>query len=319
MVVRKTQQVVDTLEGADAALKPTFVYFELRLKLLREQLGTCTEASIYEKHVQAKAKKEITQANRLATRLAKNIEKQKVAKSQQKYVGVEFPDSKATEELHGILRSYMERTGVKHELPSDPEGLIAVAAEIKEEWEEMMAEEGGSAPTVFMRDKDGHAVISSHMILGNIKENLRIITNNGDKSVATSKVSVGEMGTLDIKPIESFLKPSLDVMRQEDGTPQILERPIRFDRMGKTETAICRSETIPAGAEYTCTLRVRGDSPLAHIPKGQTQPPALWKLLELGKNNGIGQWRGSGNKGAYAFQLKLLENYKDPTIPEGWN
>lgn len=289
---------------------PTFTYFKLKLRLINEQLGTCTEASIYAKHVQQKAKREITIANRLATKLSKNL---------QKYKGVEFKDEKAVQELHGILRSYMERTGAKHELPDDAEELVAVAAEIKAEWEEMMAEEGGSPPTVFMRDEEGHAMISTHMVLGNLKENLRIMTNNGDKCIAASKVSVGEMGTLDIKPVESFMRPSIDLKRKPDGTPFLLERPIRFDRGGKTETAICRSEVIPEGAEYECTLRVRTDSPLCRMAPGKDVPEALVRLFDLGKNNGLGQWRGSGNKGSYAFKLERVKDYKDPRIPEGWN
>ena len=282
----------------------SFKYFKLNLQLITEQLGTCTEASIHDAHVHKKAKKDIAIANRLAT---------KMAKSMAKYKDVEFTDVKAVAELQGILRAYMERTGLKHDLPDDPAALLIKAEDIKAEWEEMMAEDDGAAPTVFMRDKDGHAVISSHMILGNLKENLKIITNNGDKDIAKSKVSVGEMGTLDIKVVEPFLKPSMDIVRDEKGNPEILERPIRFDRMGKTEVAICRSEMVPEGAEYQCTLRIRASSPLAEIV-------VLKKLLDFGKNNGLGQWRGSGNKGVYVYKIEQLpDTFKDPRIPEGWN
>ena len=282
----------------------SFRYFNLKIKLITEQLGTCTEASIYAKHVQEKAKKEISTANRLATRLAKSLSK---------YKGVEFKDEKAVQELQAILRAYMERTGLKHELPTDPEALILVAAEVKEEWESMMAEDEGAAPTVFMRDESGHAIISTHMILGNLKENLKIITNNGDKDIAKSKVSVGEMGTLDIKVIEDFIRPSNDIKRKDDGTPELLERPIRFERMGKTETAICRSEVLPAGTEYSCTLRIRDTSPLCDLKN-------LEKLLDLAKNNGLGQWRGSGKKGSYAYLIEEIDKktFKDPSVPTGW-
>lgn len=283
-------------------MKSNFTYYRLQLRLLSEQLGTCTEASIYEKHVQEKAKKEITEANRLAKRLTKNLEK---------YKGVDFSEDKSINELKGILRSYMERTGTKHDLPDDLTGLLTVADEIREEWEALVAGDKGAAPTVFMRAEDGWPVISSHMILGNLKENLRIITNNGDKDIAKSKVSVGEMGTLDIKVVEDFLRPSKDITRNEDGTPWLLERPIKFDRMGKVETAISRSECLPIGTEYSCTLRVRASSPL-------NDEAVLSKLLDFGKNNGLGQWRGSGNKGSYAFKLEKLENFKEPSVPDGW-
>jgi len=284
-------------------MSSSFTYYKLQLRLLTEQLGTCTEASIYEKHVQEKAKKEIGEANRLATKLTKNLAK---------YKGVDFPEDKAIEELKGILRSYMERTGLKHELPEGLVDLLEKAAEIKAEWEEKMADDKGAAPTVFMRDAEGHAIISSHMILGNLKENLKISVNNGDKEIAKSKVSVGEMGALDIKVVEDFLRPSNDVVRNADGTPWLLERPIKFDRMGKIETAISRSEVLPVGTEYTCVLRVRTASPL-------NDEKTLSKMLDLGKNNGLGQWRGSGKKGSYAYKLETIKNYKEPNVPEGWN
>jgi hypothetical protein len=279
-----------------------FTYYKLQLLLLTEQLGTGTEASIYNKHVQEKAKKEIGEANRLAKKLSKNLEK---------YKGADFQEGKAIAELKGILRSYMERTGLKHELPDEVMALLEKAAEIKEEWEEAMGEDKGSAPTVFMRGEDGHPIISSHMILGNLKENLRIITNNGDKEIAKSKVAVGEMGALDIKVVEDFLRPSSDVVRNNDGTPFLLERPIKFDRMGKIETAISRSEVLPAGTQYACTLRIRTGSPLNNVD-------ILSRLLDLGKNNGLGQWRGSGKKGTYAFKLEVIPGYKEQ-LPDGWN
>jgi hypothetical protein len=43
----------------------------------------------------------------------------------------------------------------------------------------------------------------------------------------------------------------------------------------------------------------------------------LKKLLDYGKNNGLGQWRGSGNKGAYAYKLDAID-YKE-TLPDGWS
>jgi len=299
--------------------KPSFTYFKLKLRLLTEQFGTCSEASIWNKHVQEKAKKEIASAQKLAGKLSKSLAK---------YKGAELPDQKEVDELKGILLSYMQRTGIKHDLPETLEGLLELALKVKEEWEEMMAE-GGSAPTVFMRDKTGHAIISTHMILGNLKENLSISVNNGDKSIAKSKVSVGEMGALDIKVVENFIKPTKNTVTLDEysqgeveltspGTIveglngiALWERPIKFNRKGKIETAISRSEFLPVGTEYECTLRVRTESPLCNLD-------VLKQLFDLGKNNGLGQWRGSGKKGSFAFQIKELEGYKDPSIPEGW-
>lgn len=282
----------------------TFTYYKLDLHLLTEQLGTCTEASIHAKHVLEKAKKEIQIANRLATKLTKSLEK---------YKGADFPEQKEILELKGILRSYMERTGLKHDLPDSVEELVQLSLKVKEEWDEKMADEDDSSiPTVFMRDEDGHPIISSHMILGNFKENLKIMVNNGDKEIAKSKVSVGEMGALDVKVVEDVLRPSKDIVRNKDGTPFLLERPIKFERMGKVETAISRSEILPEGSEYTCTLRIRTGSPLNNVA-------FLKRILDLGKNNGLGRWRGSGKKGTFAYRLNEIPGFKEKLPPGGWS
>jgi hypothetical protein len=279
----------------------TFTYYKLKLKLLTEQYGTCTEVSIHAKHVLEKAKKEIAEANRVNKKLTKALEK---------FKGVEFGDEKLIAEAQGILRTFMQLTGDVREVPDDLDSILLLAQEVKEELDKRTKDEG-SHPTVFMRDESGLPMISSHMILGNLKENLKISVNNGDKSIAKSKVAVGEMGALDIKVIEDFLTPSEDVIRDDKGEPKIFERPIRFERMGKTETAIARSEVLPIGTEYECTLRVRTASTLNNLT-------VLKTMLDLGKNNGLGAWRGSGKKGTYCYQIEEIKGYKEK-LPDGWN
>ena len=157
-------------------------------------------------------------------------------------------------------------------------------------------------------------MISTHMFLGNFKENLRIIVNNSPKEssdkILPSKVAVSETMALDVKPVEKFVSPNCDIKRNEDGTPFLLERPISFDQMGKKVTAIALSEVVPEGAEYKVHLRVRTHSPITE--------DVLKKLLDLGKNNGIGQWRGSGSKGQYVYRLKKVD-YNPTEVPAGWN
>lgn len=277
-------------------------YYKLQLKLLREMLGTNPEASIYHAHVIQKAKKEIKKANSVSKKLAKSLEK---------YKDVEIPDSKEVEELKGIIRAYMEITGNKKSLPNDLPAILEIVKEVEEEFNELEKQFEEVKATVFQRDENGWPRISTHMILGNFKENLKIMVNGEDSKeskLVKSKVGVGEMMALDLKVVEEFIKPSKDIVRNDGGDRVICERPISFDRMGKKETAIAMSEQLPIGTEFEMTLRVRSASKINDM---------LDILLDMGKNNGLGAWRGSGNKGSYVYKLEELKGYKED-FGDGW-
>jgi hypothetical protein len=81
-----------------------------------------------------------------------------------------------------------------------------------------------------IKDKEGNAVpikwpvISSHMIVGNIKANLKTIINNSPKTKElTSKVACGEIMASDIKPIEQFLLPTRPLKKDATGQIEICE------------------------------------------------------------------------------------------------
>lgn len=299
---------------------PLWTYYKVDFLLVREFLGTLPEASIYEEHVIAKAKKEIKRANALKGRITKALEK---------YKGVEISDAKEIAEIKGIIMSYAELTGKpRTDLPNTKKELKVIWEEVEAEFEALIKAGDELKGTIFMKYpkhqlgvplKDGEdentlwPVVSTHMVLGNLKENLKIITNNGDKSIIKTKVGAAETLALDVKAVEEFMIPSEPIkMVNGDGQSkrELLERVVRFkDNMGKETTAINLSETLPPGTEMSCTLRVRTDGPFSE--------QNLRKLFKLGINNGFGQWRGSGNKGAYRFKLVHLPDYQED-IPEGW-
>lgn len=305
-------------------------YYSLSFMLRTEMLGTCAEASIWETHVIERAKKAAKEANKLGTRLNKVLDK---------FKGTEITDQTQIVEVQGIIRSYAELTGkpVNVDLPDDLAQCLKIASEIEAEYHALLKKGDMVRATIFMKELVGNIngngdgrnkikyaasapeglsedtlwpIISTHMILGNLKENLKIIVNNGDKSILSTKVSVGETLAMDVKAVEKFMVPSSDISRNEDGVRTLLERPLSFDDKGKKVTTISSSEYIPEEAEFGCILRVRATSPLTY--------DALYQLFDYGKNNGLGQWRGSGNKGSYFFELKKLKDYKEP-IPKGWN
>jgi hypothetical protein len=277
-----------------------FVYFKVQLKLISEMLGTCSEASIWDEHVIQKAKKEIRIANSLSKKLTKQA---------QKYKGPEISEDKHAEELKGILRRFYSLTGEPQEIPNDLEALLECAKEAEALFNEKVAAGEARKATVFMVDQSGYPMVSTHMILGNLKENLKIMVNSGDKGIMPSKVSVGEALALDVKPVDHFMRPSMDIMKDQQGNRILCERPIRFERMGKTETAIASSEMLPIGTIFEVVLRVRQGSRLTK--------EALETLLDMGKSNGLGAWRGSGNKGAYVYKIEELPDFKEE-FEDGW-
>ena len=285
-----------------------FVYYKLKIKFLNEMLGTGTEASIYAEHILKKAQKMISEANKLT---------KKVTKIYAKFKGTDpISEIKEVEELTGIIRRYHEVLGKSEEIPGRLEEILAYSVKLDQEFQDLVIKGEQQKPTIFMRTADGMPMISTHMIIGFLKENLKIVVSNSTLPKAqralTSKVQVQEVMALDVKPVEYFAFPDKDINRDEKGDADLCERPIRFERMGQTVTAIALSETLPAGAEFSLHLRVREDSPF------QANDGALLRyLLKLGKSNGLGQWRGSGSKGQFCFQLSRIDH--DPTeVPEGW-
>jgi hypothetical protein len=273
-----------------------FSYYELQLKLIREMLGTCPSTDIYAEHILSKSKKLIVQANKTQGKLRKNL---------QKYLGTEILPEKEIQELQGIIQTYSEILGESFDLPDDLESLLLLSQEINERVNDLINRGDEMKATVFMRDEDGHPIISSHLILGNVKEILRTIVNSGDKFCFKSKVQLNECAALDLKVIEPFIRPSKDILREEGTDKHKLDiRPIRFEIMGKPTTALSASEVLPIGTILSCNLRIRKGSPLDCLD-------TLKKIFSHGKNLGLGQWRSSGNRGAYVFKLKELKDFKE--------
>jgi hypothetical protein len=283
-----------------------FTYYKVGYKLLTDCFSTCSKATIYNAHVLKLAQEKIKEANSLRKKLSKALEK---------YKGSDISSDKEYQELAGIVRRYQELLVKNDPLPETKESLLEYAQLLEEEFTSLNGK--GMEPTFFMRAPDGKIELSTHMFLGNLKENLKIITNNStdkkEDKIAPSKVAVGEMLTLDVKPVEKFSIASEDVIREEDGTPKLGVRPLRFQGMHGMETALSASEMLPTGTEFFVHFRVRTASPM-----NVNEAEPIRRLLDLGKNNGIGQWRGSGCKGQYCYKFEPVD-YNPTELPEGWN
>jgi hypothetical protein len=263
-------------------------------------LGTCPKASIYNEHVLSKTKKELEKANKLGA---------KVTKALAKYSGSALAVEKEIMELQGIVRSFQARLGRNEALPETIPELLELIVDVEKEFDEAVKEGTQKQATVFMRDEKGWPMVSTHMILGNIKANLEVMLSTEDRSIVKTKVAAGGCGALDLKAVDEFMRPDRDIARDSEGNPAYCERAIHFDVMGKRKTAIAVSEVLPVDTEMGTVLRVRKGSPFTF--------EALKVLLDLGKNQGLGSWRGSGNKGAFLYQLEELPGYEED-LPPGW-
>ncbi len=308
----KTEKIEEEKIEEEEIMVLGFDYYEVKFKLTREFLGTCSEASIWDDHILQKAKKMIQQSNAMG---------KKVTKAFDKYKGDEILEEKNIAEIQGIITTFSGLVGKPiDKMPDNMVDLLLLSETIEEEFQEAVKRGEQQKTSVFMRKplKNGksHAIISTHMILGNFKANTKVRTNNGDKSILPTKVSVGEVFSLDVKPVEEFMTPDNDIMMKKDVKKDTQEkrdlciRPIRFNYKGKETTAISISERLPIGTEFGCTLRVRKKSPITE--------QKLRTLLDMGKNQGFGANRGSGNYGAYNYKLKKLKKFVEPTF-KGWS
>lgn len=292
----------------------SYSYYQVELKLITEMLGTNPSASIYDKHIMKKTKDLIKEANKLGKKAKKSLEK---------YVGAEIKENKEIEDLKSVLGRYQEAIGRNDELPNDHQALLDLATEYEEEFKKMTEEGKAKACTGFMR-RDGKVCISSHMILGNIRENLRLIFRGTDAQADKSRditsgkfpyenlKEIKEATVVALKVVEPYIYPDQDILRDAEGKPVLNERVvIDRDAFGKSPTSIASSEQLPEGTKFKFVIR---------IPKGNVLDNAdlLGEMFSWGKNNGLGQWRGSGGKGAFKYKLTALPDYVEKEDEEGF-
>lgn len=283
--------------------KQVFDYYSLQLRLRQPCLGTNSSVDIMHEHVIKKSREQISLAN---------ASSKKISKSLKKYVGPNITEEKEIEELKGILRAQQELLNIKEEIPNTVNEIINYSKELEGRLDDYLSENELHKSTIFLRDEAGNVGISSHQILGNLKAILATIINSGNKDIMKSKTQMGECMSMDLKFVETFLPASQDIMRDPATKERILNiRPIRFNnKMGQVTSALAASEQLPAGTQFSTTLRVRSDSPINNME-------TLEYLLSHGKNIGLGAWRNSNQYGAYDFKLFKLQNYTEALEP-GW-
>lgn len=314
VMMKKTEKATKVQE-AGISFKPTkndiFVYYKLFICTKSELLATNPAADIMNEHIIQKAKKLMAEASRKEKRVSKALDK---------YAGEQdICGDKAYLDLRYNLQAYMSLIGSKAAVPESAEELLDLFAQVKEEFDEMVAQGKAQQGTIFLRNNEGKVVLSSHMILGNIKEILSNITNNGDKSILATKVSVGETCAQDIKWVNAYAEAKQiedgklvdrDSVKDAEGKPVMLQRSLRIRNPQPGQAAVCisMSEYLPEETIFEFTLRVR--------KKSVFDKNALEYIFHHGISLGLGQWRGSGGKGAYEFHLEELPDFTEEK--DGW-
>lgn len=160
---------------------------------------------------------------------------------------------------------------------------------------DQLEEEIDSAPedlektaTGFHKDTFG-IFLYNYMIIGNIKANLFCLMSNGVGKVLNYKKSSDLFLSVSPRKIRFFRENEDCPLMQSDGS---LERSLRAQTPRGDRTFLAKSDFVEAKTRFKFVVEVfRND-------RGLT-PEMIVHALKFGKNNGLGQWRGSGSYGKF--------------------
>jgi len=155
------------------------------------------------------------------------------------------------------------------------------------------------ASTVFFRGPNGEIRTSSHLVKGNIKENIRNLIDLGDCPLSQWQVK---------RVVNSFVQmPDEFITYNVAGEVTTLQRPLRAETLRGDRVALARSEQI--GSASTCEFSIivlePENLPLAKKDKGSDHLPLsayVQQALRYGEFNGLGCWRSAGF-GRYSVEI----------------
>jgi hypothetical protein len=153
--------------------------------------------------------------------------------------------------------------------------------------------------TVFPRNPDGSIFRWDYQIRGYFKEAINV-------GIETGAEEVGELSKWTIKKaVDSYLfitERRVNLLNA-DGTPcqkvGLLERPLRAETMQGTRICLSRSEVLPEGTNYTCTINWL---PSVKNKKTLIDEGVIRWALDYGMLKGEGQWR-NGGFGRFTYEI----------------
>lgn len=165
--------------------------------------------------------------------------------------------------------------------------------ELEEEIESCPDDEKGA--TGFHKDTFG-LFFYNYMILGNIKQNIFILTCNGLGKVLAYKKACDLFINVSPRKVRPY-RGDDETLMQPDGS---IERPLRAQTAKGERIVLAKSDLIEAKTRFKFEVKLlRNDRGL--------DMEMLVNAIKMGKENGLGQWRGSGNYGQYRIlSLKYI-------------
>ncbi len=168
---------------------------------------------------------------------------------------------------------------VATEFTQDKARAKGIPVEDEEETLPEMLEKG---TTAFHR-LDGQPIYYDYHVKGFLKEAGLVL--NGTHGVRALRSKIDNL---------VFVLPRRILLQvPPDGPTNFIERPLRGMTLQGPRVSLARSETLPVGTSFACTLQVLA---------GPVSEAVLIELLDYGRFKGFGQWR-NGGYGRFTYEL----------------
>jgi len=276
-----------------------FNTYLVRFKLINEVLGASPKSpSVYKQFL-------VDKHNELAEKY-----KDKISKNPSICKYSKQPKIEGTDDIEGIFRS-IERELQRSLSKEERENLLSDNSE--DFILELLGETTELKTQIFQRDAERLPYLGSQVVKGFLKSASEAISRtrpskNGkfNSSIAASSKYINTM--MISTPIYFFDEEGkrVDIKRLDDGSADLLERPLRCQTAKGDRVALASSEVIEEGSYGSFAISLFG---------GDSCPVKIKDLkdcLNYGVIQGLSAWRGSGSKGTFQLlEIKEVKNKKE--------
>jgi len=265
-----------------------FDWYKVTLHFERDVLGTNPlDQDVLQRHIHNKQREIIMGKSKANTAIERYIDALPITKE------------RSDEEVAAIIAKIEDIMGMP--LDEDARQLI-VAGKLKD-LKLNIKDVSTTGTTVFFWNPEKECpMIGNHQIIGFLKEAAEAVARVSPKKDGAVPNSARHACTLlntQVRVYEEFINASNDVLRNNDGSPAFFVRSLRVKNTSQPRVCLARSEVLPAGTSITFHLGVRKKSALTE--------DILRMYFDEGQVIGFGQWRGSGSRGLFNYELKAVK------------
>ena len=290
-----------------------FDRFYVRIGLTNDMLGTNPiSMHVMDEHILDRQRKLIAENSQINKAVNKYLDAKQISDEQGR---IELDALRArTEEILGRDLQSPEFEALKEGNFKDFKELLETMSELKDK-----------GITCFFRNPNGEVntesgrrdvVIGTHMILGFLKAAGETIcrqsaAKKGEflKSGAYTTSCINQMvsiTSMNTQGDNTLIPSSKDIKRNEDGTPNYLQRSLRAMTAQGPRISLAKSEVLPKGSVFEfCVSVLRGED------KQIIKEDHLKKMLSYGQIKGLGQWR---NASYGTFEVVEFSKMPDTTM-----